>query len=275
MSNEDEAVAEEIEEEIVNEIDESVDADGDSEDTETEVSESEVKGEVEEETKPEESSASKKDDGFQKRIDELTQRYYTEKQQREHFQRQWEDSQTHEAPQEPGKTLADFEYDEGQFAQYVQGQAVVTARAEIERNNQQQATMKRRAEFETKEAVFSKTVNDYDKIAHHSPISAEVAEIVIGAEKAPELAYYLGKNPELAASLSEMHPLDAAREIGRIEVTKLVKPEPSNNPSPNPVPKIKAVDAGATRIRTDTAEGDKLTTEEWKRRETKRMANRK
>jgi len=84
---EDEAVAEPVEEEV-NEIDESVDADEDEDVNESEAAESEDKGKVEEETKPEESSASKKDDGFQKRIDELTHRYYQEKQQREHFQTQ-------------------------------------------------------------------------------------------------------------------------------------------------------------------------------------------
>ncbi len=270
---EDEAVVEVVEEEV-DEVVESVDADEDSEETETDITESEESAKDEEKPEPSESSAEKKEDGFQKRIDELTTRYYQEKQQKEHFQKQWEDSQQAEPVQEPGKTLRDFEYDETKFAEYLQGQAVATAKAEIERGNQKNEEMQRRASFEAKEALFAKTVDDYEKIAHHSPITPHVAGIVMGAEKAPELAYYLGKNPELAVSLSEMHPIDAARELGRIEATKLVKPEPSTKKPPVVVPKIKATDSGATRVRSDTPESDKLSTEEWKRREIKRMANR-
>ncbi len=270
---EDEAVAEVVEEEV-DEVVESVDADEDSEETETDITESEEAATDEEKPEPSESSTEKKEDGFQKRIDELTQRFYQEKQQKEHFQKQWEDSQQVEPTQEPGKTLADFEYDETKFGEYIQGQAVAAAKAEIERGNQQHAEMQRRATFEAKESLFAKTVDDYEKVAHHSPITPQVAGIVMGAEKAPELAYYLGKNPELAASLSEMHPIDAARELGRIEATKLVKPEPSTQKPPAAVPKIKPSDSGATRVRSDTPESDKLSTDEWKRREIKRMANR-
>jgi len=102
-----------------------------------------------------------------------------------------------------------------------------------------------------------------------------MVETLSSAEKGPDVLYYLGKNPDVAASLASMSPLDAARELGRIEATKLVKPEPSTKKPPTAVPKIKAVDAGATRVRTDTPEGDNLSTEEWKRREIKRMASKR
>ena len=266
----DEAVAEVIEEEV-NEIVESVDAD-DEDETETEVAESEET--AKEEPEPSESSPEKKDDGFQKRIDELTHRYYEEKNQREHFQQQWEDSQQ-VALEAPGKTLADFEYDEGKFAEYVQGQAVQEARAEVERNNQQQVGMKRRSEFEAQEAKFATNVKDYHQVTRNQalPINQTMVETLQTAEKGPEVLYYLGKNPDVAASLAGMSPLDAARELGRIEATKLIAPEPSKKPPLAPVPKIKGSDASTTtRIRSDTPESDKLSDAEWLKSETKRLA---
>ena len=276
MSNQDEAVAEPIEDEEVTEVEESVDADDDEEATEVEVAESEDAAKEEEEPEPSESSTEKKDDGFQKRIDELTQRYYTEKQQRERYQQQWEDSQKVEIPLEPGKTLADFEYDESKFAEYVQGQAVADAKAELERGNRQQAEIEQRAKFGVKEDAFAEKVSDYQSVTRNQnlAITDTMVQTLQTAEKGPEVLYYLGKNPEVAASLSGMHPLDAAREIGRIEATKLVAPEPSTKKPPAAVPKIKAVDSGANRVRSDTPESDKLSTAEWKRREIKRMANR-
>ena len=270
---EDEAVVEPVEEEV-NEIEESVDTDEVEADDETEAEGSEETAKKEEESEPEESSTSKKDDGFQKRIDELTQRYYTEKEQREHFQRQWEDSQTPVVAQEPGKTLADFDYDEPAWMSYQREQMANEVRADIQRKSDQQSEFQRRGEFSAKEAKLAETVPDYYKVAHHSPISPEVAGIIMSAEKAPELAYYVGKNPELAEKLSAMNPLDAARELGRIEVTKLIKPEPSNKEVPKAVPKVKANDTGASRIKSDSPESDKLSTEEWQRRELKRLANR-
>jgi len=268
----DETAAEVVEEEEVNELVESVDADEDDEDLDTETTDSGDGTSEEEEAEPEQSSSSKKDDGFQTRIDELTRRYYEEKNQREHFQQQWEDSQQ-VVPQEPGKTLADFEYDEGQFALYVQGQAVQEAKAEIERNNQQQQGIKRRAAFEAKEQDFATNIDDYHTVTRNNalPITQVIVETLQTAEKGPEVLYYLGKNPEIAASLSAMSPLDAARELGRIEATKLVKPVPSGKKPPAPVPKIKATNASVTQIKSDSPESDNLSTEEWKRREIKRL----
>ena len=268
----DEAVAEVIEEEEVNEIDEAVEADVEDEELDTEVAESEET--APEEPEPEESSPSKKDDGFQKRIDELTQRYYEEKNQREHYQQQWEESR--QVPDAPGKTLADFEYDEGRFAEYVQGQAVQEARAEIERNNQQQVGMKRRAEFEAKEAGFATNVSDYHTVTRNQalPVNQNMVETLQSAEKGPEVLYYLGKNPDVAASLAAMSPLDAARELGRIEATKLVTPETTVKKAPAPVPKIKATNDSSVRVKADDPKADNLSDSEWLKRRNKQIASR-
>jgi hypothetical protein len=246
-------------------------------DDDDDIAESEEAVAVEEIPEPSESSTEKKGDGFQKRIDELTQRYYTEKQQREHFQKQWEESRPKVEIQPEGKTLADFDYDEGKFAEYIQGQAVVKARAEIDQANKKQAAIKRRAEFEAREASFASKVDDYHTVTRNQslPITQSMVASLATAEKGPEVLYYLGKNPGVARSLSAMNPLDAARELGRIEATKLVKPEPSQKKSPAAaVPKIKAASTSTERIKPDSPKADELSDEEWLKRRRKQLASR-
>lgn len=64
--------------------------------------------------------------------------------------------------------------------------------------------------------------------------SVAVSQMVVESESAAELAYHLGKNPDVARALSKMPPLAAAREIGKIEAS-LSMPKPklvSNAPAP-------------------------------------------
>jgi hypothetical protein len=267
----DEAVAEVVEEEI--DIVEDVELDeAEAEPEETETAESEET--AKEEPEPEESSTSKKDDGFQKRIDELTTRFYNQKQEADFYKQQLEDATKAVESVAPGKTLADFEYDEAQYASYLQDQAKVEARADVERNAQQHKIMQRRAEFEMKEASFATDIEDYQIVTRNPalPINEAIVETLQSAEKGPEVLYYLGKHPDVAASLSQMSPLDAARELGKIEATKLVKPEPPISKTPEPPPKIKGSDTAAVRIRSDSPESDKLSDAEWLKLERKRLA---
>lgn len=63
-----------------------------------------------------------------------------------------------------------------------------------------------------------------------------VTELVLTAgEKAPLVAYHLAQNPKLAARLNAMSPLEAAREIGRIE-GKVAFPKPKTATSASPPP---------------------------------------
>lgn len=57
--------------------------------------------------------------------------------------------------------------------------------------------------------------------------------ILEAGEKAPLVAYYLAKNPRAASDLNAMSPLEAAREIGRIE-GKVSAPKPKTATSASP-----------------------------------------
>ncbi|MCP5015668.1 MAG: hypothetical protein GY938_10395, partial [Ketobacter sp.] len=148
----DEPVAAEVETEVVEAEAESPEVEAEvSEDTETSVT-----AEAEEKAEPSESSTEKKKDGFQERISELTGEIYQLRQRAEAAEK------ANEAPPpEPGKTLADFGYDEEKFSGYLTDVAKAEARAEAEQSVSQEAANNRRSAFETLERAYAAENADY------------------------------------------------------------------------------------------------------------------
>lgn len=88
---------------------------------------------------------------------------------------------------------------------------------------------------------------DFDKVAlrHDLPIGETVALLIQTSDQGPDVLYHLGKDPALAARLSAMHPVEAARAIGRIEAT-LNAPKPrTETKAPDPITPIRG--AAGTR----------------------------
>ena len=246
--------------------------------TDTEIEETD-NGEVEAtaEAEPEESSTSKEEgatkevDAVQKRIDEITKSRREAERDAEYWKQIAQQNQVAPEPVEPGKTLADFEYDEGKYAEYLTEFAKAEARAEVDRQlaNEKAATV--HAEYSQKEAEFAQGVDDYHTAVTNPTLrfSPEMAAATQTGENGPALRYYLAKNPEISASLASMAPLDMARELGRIEATKLVKetaPKVSN--APKPVPKIAAT---SNKVTTDPM---KMTDAQFAKWRQKQIANR-
>lgn len=273
--NEDAAVVEPVEEEV----DESVEAvDAVTEEPEAEAEESEVEAISEEEEEPSDSSAEKKGDKFQERIDEITRKYREQERKTLELEQQLRAAAEREPPREvlePGKTLADFEYDEAAFATYLTDFAKQTAEADVRARAEQEAQQRKMAEFSVKESDFASKAEDYHIVTRNPdlPITGYMVEALQTAEKGPEILYYLGKNPDVTRGLSMMSPLDMARELGRIEATELVKPEKSVKTPAPPPPKIKPT-SSPERVTPDSQASDKLSDQEWLRRRNKQLAAR-
>lgn len=56
-------------------------------------------------------------------------------------------------------------------------------------------------------------------------VSQDLSVMILESEAAHDIAYHLGKNPEVARKLSAMHPVQAARELGKLEA-RLTEPKP-------------------------------------------------
>lgn len=102
-----------------------------------------------------------------------------------------------------------------------------------------------RADFQRRTAEARAKFEDFDSAIEdvaHVKVSDWVREALLTSEKPGEIMYQLAKNPAELARLSALPPLDAAREIGRLEAklasgASPVKPKPAARP-PAPPSKV-------------------------------------
>jgi hypothetical protein len=237
---------------------------------------------------------SKSRDRFQRRIDKLTYDYRETERERDYLRNEVERLRTSTPKQDPApstarKTLADFEFDESKYQDYLFEQATTRATEAAEKRLQaardREAAERRASAFTERESKFAKTTEDYYEVTRDSrvPFTKEMAEVVAESEDGPAIAYHLGKNLALAESIARMSPLAQARELGRLEVQlaferkQAAEAKKRVSQAPPPPPKIEATDA-AQRVSTTSPESDRLSDEEWVKAERARLnrkANRK
>jgi hypothetical protein len=92
--------------------------------------------------------------------------------------------------------------------------------------------------------------DDFDEVVGREDLAVpqSVQLAVLEMDNGPEVAYYLGKHPELCQELLEMTPLAAVRKIGII--SDRLSPEarsPEPKPKPKPPAPLSTVGASATR----------------------------
>jgi hypothetical protein len=230
------------------------------------------------ETESEDSQVQKPKGGFQRRIDELT-RNWREAERRndqllELVSRQQGAPATQQQVTDAGKppSLADFNYDESKyqdallsFASKAAERTVTAKLSEWERSQSQQ----RQAQtFKAKEAAFAATVDDYaDKVYDPSvPISAAMAEAIADSDIGPMLAYHLADNREVAARIAALSPVQAARELGKIEAQLSAPKQKPVTKAPPPPPKIQGTGSDDMPVKASDPESDKLEINEWMRR---------
>lgn len=231
--------------------------------------------------------------GEQKRIDELTwHRRNAERRSRAveaenaELRAQLASRQAQPEPQSipasAPKKLADFNYDEDQFSAYLIEHAAEKAADKAEarlRDKQEQDKQKStRKDHETKfrasEAKLREEIEDYEDVAYTAPIRDHVAEIVMGMDEGPRIAYYLGKHPETAAQLSALSPLEAAKELGRIETRLAYEREQAKakpvSKAPPPPPTIEATEPAVSK---DPSEMTDAEFAKWRKRQIAQRRN--
>lgn len=215
--------------------------------------------------------------GVQRRFDELT-RYRREAERdrdywREQAQRQVAPPKAPEPEPQTTKTLADFQFDETKFDAYrlqqVARTATEAAKAELKQEQERQAKERRAATYVQRVREFAKDKPDYHDVASHAPISDSVADIIITLETGPELAYYLGNNPDVASQISNLPNAVAAYELGTIaarlkfERENVKKAKTLVSTAPPPTPTIPASD---TELEKSPAEMTPTQFAKWRRK---------
>lgn len=78
-------------------------------------------------------------------------------------------------------------------------------------------------------------------------VSNQVAEMILASDVAVDLAYHLGKNPAIARQISQMPPIAAARELGRIEARLSLPRAKLETDAPPPIAPVKPKGTASTR----------------------------
>lgn len=93
---------------------------------------------------------------------------------------------------------------------------------------------------------------DFDQVAHggHWSPTQAMLDVILESDRGPDLAYYLGANPEEAARISRLSPTQQAAALGRIEATRLPDTRPKPPPqtkAPPPISPLRTTGATAEK----------------------------
>lgn len=111
---------------------------------------------------------------------------------------------------------------------YVEDRASKRA-VETERNRQRTEQVQRQASelvetYKERLEVFTADHDDFDEVFNDDlPVTMSMTSAIMNVENGPELAYWLGKNPEEAKRISKLSDVGAVFELGRI-AAKLSEP---------------------------------------------------
>jgi hypothetical protein len=196
-------------------------------------------------------------DAVQERIDKLTGKLRQAERERD-YERELRlaSLQKSEAQPKPAETkqalkkLADFEYDEERYAEYVADVAAERAAQRLEESRTTKESERTRkeqvAKFKELESKFKTEIDDYEDVAYYARIDNHVANLVMAMDEGPRIAYYLGKNPEVAARINSLPDNLAAVELGRIDAKLAFEREQAKakpvSKAPPPPPKIDATE---------------------------------
>lgn len=240
--------------------------------TEQEQQQGQTEGEKPEgaEQQPADKTEQPKKGGVQKRIDELTRKAHEAEREAAFWREQAAKSQ---APSTDAAKPArdDFATD----ADYFEALADWKAEQKVsEFRKQQQAEALNKAEqnqtatrfelYQERVAASLEAIPDYAEVVGASdvPAAPHVLESILDSDSGPQLAYHLAKNPELAEQLNVMTPVQAAREIGRLEA-RLAQPKAETTPpkrttnAPAPITPVRGSNGKFTKS------PDQMTDAEW------------
>ena len=250
-----------------------------------ETAEASADGEDQEEDQPPDSSTEKEGGRVpQSRIDEVTRQARTAERERDYWKQRAERqeaflNESHQGDPEKqkgpnlDKTLEDFEYDVGAYTKYVTKE---TAQYFKEQNDEIQSRQEAEKVLEghiAREAEFSAQVEDYQEVAlnenlHVSPL---MADVIRRTDDGPAVLYHLGQNPQISAQIAALSPQMQLLEMGKISNRLATTSEPPKSKTPPPAKTLSGAKP-PTKIRSNEPDSDKLSDEEWLKRERERVA---
>lgn len=240
--------------------------------------------ELEVEKKADPAPAKAPEDPIQKRFDKLTREKYDAQRERDRLSYRLEQLEAKAktpavATQRP--TLAEHGFDEEKYQQaledFIEKKAVAKVDEVLSKKEREAEAAEKSKTFEKKQTEFIKSKPDYaEKVLNNDDlkITQTMADAIRESEVGPQVAYYLGENPEKAAAIAQLSITGQAREIGRIEAQLESKPTPPSaqvSKAPPPAPKIEPTESATTKSWNDPS----LSVEEFAKRRRQQIAQRK
>lgn len=195
----------------------------------------------------EDSSAEpKKAKGVQKRIDELTHNWRSTERDRDYWRElalknQQPQQQPQQLPEESPPKEEDFE----DYNDYLKAEARYVVKEELkaereairqesESTERQKEGARIQADFMSRADAARGRYGDFDAVAFNPaiPISEGMMEVILRSDRGPDMAYYLGKNPDVAQKISAMTPYMAASEMGKLETSLSAQKKETKAPDP-------------------------------------------
>ena len=132
-----------------------------------------------------------------------------------------------------------------------------------------------RAYYDREEEAMDK-YEDYKQVVYNPniPISSVMAETIRESHIGPDLAYYLGSNPQEAHRIAQLPPYLQAKEIGKLELKFESNPPAVKKTSSAPAPINPITPTGNGSGRYDTTDPRSIKTmsaSEWIEAENQRM----
>lgn len=180
---------------------------------------------------------------------------------------------TQTKPETPAPTLEGFDFDEQKFQSAAiqhevakQVQTNMDTFRQQEDQKQQQATAQQRLnDFNTKSASYAATNPDYEKDVQNFgnvQLEANLANAIVGSEKAPELHHHLLKNQDVLAKLESLPPVQQAMELGRIEASLNTTIEQKQTNAPAPIEPLGGSVSSSSMVSNEDIE--KMTAAEYR-----------
>lgn len=123
----------------------------------------------------------------------------------------------------------------------LQLEAAKKAKAAETRENWEVQAQEARSKYADFDAVF---------FAPGVVVTDSMADLIATSDSGGDVAYHLGKNPDLSVRIANMDPVSQAREIGRLEALVAAPPAKTKSAAPPPISPVTG-NSGASGYRPD------------------------
>lgn len=223
-----------------------------------ETEEKEEPKEDEHEESEDEDKPSRRRPSVEKRIQQLVQ-------QRDHYRRLAEGKTVEEAKKPDVKDYKDL-------TEYVEAMAEYKASQLVNKVSTKEAEEEAKEEFAALEETYNEKLQKYvkeNKIdtekfkseVNNLPFNGHMIRAVLGSENSPNVVDYLRHNPSVAKMIAKLDPIDAAREIGRIDMKFEKKSGAQVSKAPEPV---KGIKKAVAPVEKDPSKMSQREYEEWR-----------